>query len=227
VHFSPLHHLRRNAVAYLALFVAMGGTAVAAKPLLTGADIQDGSIASADIADDSSNAAIAGVDVANDSLTGTDILESSLGTVPNADTLDGLDSNDFVQGTGKLRRFYTTDTPAPNDINHILDGGIAALRLTCVSGGPTARLRGSVENTSGGSISLWRERVAAGTLFFDTLPASDFRPIFIEEALVPAERFTIQAANASASVTWEGWANVTGSTCTFHVNETTLNETTQ
>ena len=48
-----LSHGRRNAVAYLALFVAMGGTAVAAKPLLTGADIQDGSIESADIADDS------------------------------------------------------------------------------------------------------------------------------------------------------------------------------
>jgi hypothetical protein len=38
---------------------------------------------------------------------------------------------------------------------------------------------------------------------------------------VPAERFTIQAANTSASVTWEGWANVTGPTCTFHVKETT------
>jgi hypothetical protein len=37
-------------VAYLALFVALGGTAVAAKPMLTGADIQDGSLTDADIA---------------------------------------------------------------------------------------------------------------------------------------------------------------------------------
>jgi len=34
-------HARRNLVAYLALFVALGGTAVAAKPLITGADVQD------------------------------------------------------------------------------------------------------------------------------------------------------------------------------------------
>ena len=43
-------HFRRNLVAYLALFVALGGTAVAAKPLLTGADIQDGSLTDADVA---------------------------------------------------------------------------------------------------------------------------------------------------------------------------------
>jgi hypothetical protein len=43
-------HVRHNVVAYLALFVALGGTAVAAKPLLTGADIQDGSLTDADIA---------------------------------------------------------------------------------------------------------------------------------------------------------------------------------
>lgn len=43
-------YLRCNVVAYLALFAALGGTAVAAKPLLTGADIQDGSLTDADIA---------------------------------------------------------------------------------------------------------------------------------------------------------------------------------
>ena len=163
------------------------------------------------------------MDVANNSLTGTDILESSLGNVPSADTLDGLDSNEFVQGTGKLRRFYTIDTP-PTGTTSItsLTAESPLCRLAARGVAPlSARLEGSVANTSGGSISLWRERVAAGTLFFNTLPAADIRPIFIREALVPAERFTIQAANASASVTWEGWANVTGSTCTFHVNETT------
>ena len=43
-------HVRHNVVAYLALFIALGGTAVAAKPLLTGADIQDGSLTAADVA---------------------------------------------------------------------------------------------------------------------------------------------------------------------------------
>ena len=74
-------HMRHNVVAYLALFFALSGTAIAAKPLLTSADIQDGSLA--------------GVDVRNDSLTGDDILESSLGQVGDADTLDGKDSTAF------------------------------------------------------------------------------------------------------------------------------------
>jgi len=43
-------HVRGNLVGYLALFVALGGTAIAAKPLVTGAGIQDGSITDADIA---------------------------------------------------------------------------------------------------------------------------------------------------------------------------------
>ena len=48
---APLgSHVRRNLVAYLALFVALGGTAAAAKPVLTGADIQDGSLSAADVA---------------------------------------------------------------------------------------------------------------------------------------------------------------------------------
>jgi hypothetical protein len=38
--------------------------------------------------------------VLDDSLTGNDILESSLGTVPSADTLDGVDSTGFLQGRG-------------------------------------------------------------------------------------------------------------------------------
>jgi hypothetical protein len=45
-----LSHARGNVVAYLALFLALGGTAVAARPLLTGADIQDGSLTHADVA---------------------------------------------------------------------------------------------------------------------------------------------------------------------------------
>jgi hypothetical protein len=46
--FKLLRHVRRNVVGYLALFVALGGTAVAAKPLITGANVQDGSITGAD-----------------------------------------------------------------------------------------------------------------------------------------------------------------------------------
>ena len=64
-------HMRRNTVAYVALFFALSGSAIAAKPLITGADVRD------------------------DSLTGADVLESSLGQVGDADKLDGKDSSAF------------------------------------------------------------------------------------------------------------------------------------
>lgn len=83
-------HFRHNVVAYLALFVALGGTAVAAKPLIDSADVQ--------------NESLTGADILNDSLQGADILESSLGQVPSAadaDTLDTMNSTDFLGATAK------------------------------------------------------------------------------------------------------------------------------
>lgn len=61
-------HARRNVVAYLALFLALGGTAIAARPLVTGADVQDESLTGADVLDDS--------------LKGADVDESTLSGVP-------------------------------------------------------------------------------------------------------------------------------------------------
>ena len=78
------HHI---VVAYLALFVALSGTAVAAKPLIDGTDVRDESLTTADIQDES--------------LTGNDILESSLGKVGDAHALDGQDSTDFLGVSGK------------------------------------------------------------------------------------------------------------------------------
>src|SRR4051794_28043813 len=100
-----LSHARHNVVAYLALFVALGGTAVAAKPMLTGADIQDGTINSADLRDRDSTTyggpSIQGIDVEANSLTGAEIDEASLGKVADADLLDGKDSADFLGANAK------------------------------------------------------------------------------------------------------------------------------
>lgn len=70
-------HVGSNAIAYAALFFALTGSAVAAKPLLTGADIQDNTITSADVKDGD----IQAVDVKPNSLTGAVIDESTL-TLP-------------------------------------------------------------------------------------------------------------------------------------------------
>jgi hypothetical protein len=66
------YQLRHNTVACLALFLALGGTAMAARPLITGADIQD------------------------ESVKGADVDESSLSTVPDARTLGGKTPADFA-----------------------------------------------------------------------------------------------------------------------------------
>ena len=63
-------HLRHNVVGYIAVFIALSGTAYAARPLMTGADVQDESLT--------------GADVQNDSLKGADVDEATLnGISPN------------------------------------------------------------------------------------------------------------------------------------------------
>lgn len=86
-------------VALTALAMTCGGTAVAAhvaKNSVTSTsiknnavkskDLKDGSVASVDIADGTVDSA----DVKDDALTGADIAESSLGTVPNATAVGGV-----------------------------------------------------------------------------------------------------------------------------------------
>jgi hypothetical protein len=97
-------HVCGNLVAYMALFVALGGTAVAAAPLMTGAKIQDGTISSADLRDRGSTTypgpSIQGVDIEADGITGQEVAESTLSGV-DAATLDSKDSTAFLGATAK------------------------------------------------------------------------------------------------------------------------------
>jgi len=97
-------------VAYLALFIALGGSAFAAKTAITGKQIKNGTITAADIKKHS----IKGVDLANNTLTGTQINEAKLGTVPSA----------------------TNATNATNAGNAGTVGGLSAadLKIKCPSG---------------------------------------------------------------------------------------------
>jgi hypothetical protein len=69
-----LPHLRRNAVAYAALFVALGGTGAYAAATITGAQVVDNSLTSKDVV----------------GLTGKDIVESRLGQVRSSTALNGV-----------------------------------------------------------------------------------------------------------------------------------------
>jgi hypothetical protein len=79
--FRPSH---ATVVAYLALFVALGGTALAATSLPANSvgtrQLRDSAVSTSKLR----NQAVTGSKVANNSLTGTQIKASTLGTVPNA-----------------------------------------------------------------------------------------------------------------------------------------------
>src|SRR5947199_252010 len=81
-------------VAYLALFVAVGGTATAASYVITrnsqlGPGTVSGSLPTAGKHDNIIGGTLGGADVGDNSLTGADVNESKLGTVPNAGKLGG------------------------------------------------------------------------------------------------------------------------------------------
>ena len=108
-----LSHVRHNVVAYLALFFALSGTAVAAGQLMrqgdpAGGDLAgfypDPTIAPNAVGTNEVDGSLTGSDVSDTgggTLTGADILESSLGKVGDADTLDGQNSTAFLGATAK------------------------------------------------------------------------------------------------------------------------------
>ena len=125
-----------DVMAALALFIALAtGSAYAANTVFS-TDIVDGQVKGPDIAanavgsgkiadrqvknaDLSSGASssntiadggVLSTDIRDDNLTGADLLESSLGKVPDADTLDGKDSASFMEGRAVYNRVVQADT---------------------------------------------------------------------------------------------------------------------
>ncbi len=94
------NHLRSNVVGYAALFVALSGTAWAANGPLAGKN----TVGSSDII----NGEVRAKDVA-DAPSGSDAL--------NADTLDGLDSEDFAPGEVHVADREKVNDPTPGDLS--------------------------------------------------------------------------------------------------------------
>jgi hypothetical protein len=123
-----------NVVATLALFVALGGSAVAAG-VFDGHRIKGRSVP--------------GTKLIRNSVTKNEVKESTLTTVPNADKLDKFDSKDFLRSTAQAAdtakfgghefdEFLRKDSAGRAFDSSQLGGlGPAAYRLTC---GPGYRL---------------------------------------------------------------------------------------
>ena len=95
-----MRHLRHNAVAYLALFVALGGTSFAAATVITGKNVKNGSLT--------------GIDVRNRSLTGKDVKDKSLTPIDFSGSVQGPKGNTGAPGP----KGDTGDTgpPGPADV---------------------------------------------------------------------------------------------------------------
>ena len=100
-------HLRSHVIAYLALFVALSGTAIAAAPRnsVTSKSIKNGGVHMVDLGANSVDGSkvvdesLTGADVANNSLNGVDINGPTL-TGVDADTVGGVSANDLQFGNG-------------------------------------------------------------------------------------------------------------------------------
>lgn len=100
-------HLRKNLIAYLALFFAMSGTAYAAATIGS-AHVIDESLLSRDL---KNNAAVNGSDVVNNGLTGADVNEGTLGQVPRASY------SSYAGGAGVFYWGQSVSEPEPMGAN--------------------------------------------------------------------------------------------------------------
>ena len=107
-----LHFLANNVFGLLALFVTLGGTAYAVNTVrstdivdgeVKSVDIGNGEILSADVKDQSLTtfdvSTFLGADVVDNTLTGDDVDESTLGRVPDAARVGGVDAAELRPGT--------------------------------------------------------------------------------------------------------------------------------
>ena len=89
---------------------------------LTGTDVNDGSLTGVDVLD----GGLTGADIADNGLAGADINEATLGIVPNANTLDGLDSPRFknanATGTGQCLNLASATTCASASVGGLTSG---------------------------------------------------------------------------------------------------------
>jgi hypothetical protein len=94
-------------ISIVALFAALGGTSYAAVKI-TGHDIAKRTIGGVNV----KNHTLGKKKVKPDSLGGDQINEATLGTVPSADTLDGIDSAGFMKTT---QRLFEVSAPTVNN----------------------------------------------------------------------------------------------------------------
>jgi hypothetical protein len=159
-----------NVTATLALVVALGAggayaaglgrNAVKSKNIAPKAvktsDLGRGAVKTTKIAD----GAVTGSKIARDSVTGASVAEATLGTVPNSDLLDGLDSSAFLRGSGQARAVLGFDREGgqPSALTTIAAGNLSLECRNPASVGSEL----SFGNRSGGRVDVWTDKIQDG-----------------------------------------------------------------
>lgn len=109
-----------NVVSCIALFVALGGSAVAAKSMIDGSQVRKGSLP----ADRLKKASITAAEVKTDGLTGAQIQEGTLATVPSAAHAATADSAKSADSAGSAH--HSDESAQADEAAHAADSSHAA-----------------------------------------------------------------------------------------------------
>ena len=182
VTWSRLHnHVRHNVVGYIALFVALGGSAYAAASLPANSvgtkQLKNGAVKGKKLA----KGAVTGAKVANNSLTGKQINAATLGAVPNAHHASSATNANHASGADSATNATNATSLGGSPASAYLKGSdsIAAGDLGGTYSAPTLN-PGSVGTSTFGAIPGARatnstaENVTDTTLTTLTFDTNDY-----------------------------------------------------
>jgi len=210
-------------IALLALVMAGGGTAVAttaakiaAKNSVTSKsiknntvkskDLKDGSVESVDVADgslgsgDVQDGSLGSADVKDETLTGTDIAEASLGIVPNAIAVNGVQITPLSQSLA-----------APSGPIQVLADSGNTLTLDCVGS-----LRFTVSRGAAGPPMLLTGVPDSGAPFGESLGAGESLQVQILDGQFTVAITRLDGGGATAEFTGIYSANALGANDCFY-----------
>jgi hypothetical protein len=181
-------------VSCVALFAALGGSSYAAAKL-TGKDIANHTLRGIDVKQRSLGANT----IKLDSLGGNQIDEAALGTVPNADKLDGVDSAGFMKTTQRV--FETTE----DGVDNFASGATLATLEQLPAGSYLVSARLTYDNDGIAGTSETCTLEVPGTNDATTLYPDNTDVVMLQKAVTSAATFY-----ASVNCTGDGTDDVLG-----------------
>jgi hypothetical protein len=199
-----------NVMSTIAVFGVLGGGAYAAAQIGAN-DIQRNAIRSKHIKRNQvgrkhlkrnavstaklANGAVTGPKVADGAVTGPKVDESTLGIVPNADLIDGVDSGDLMRGAGRARAVSGTDAPSgsPSAPFNLDDGQFTLACQNPASVGSDF----TFTNTSGSTANVWTDKVQdsfaiAHQIFYYSLPNGHSASVSVSGPVVAEGRALVK-----------------------------------